>query len=523
MCLTKGVNNGTPKKGRSVSDEAARSFPRGLRCNGSTLLLCMVAGGRRSKVRAIPLARDTRNHNRIHNLVFDCSPCHTRLSVKERTCSPDTRVAPASQAKIIIVACRFPLAGFFLCDKIVGMQKNTSSFISTILAGALAGAVTSIVILHNPEKLGRFSVTPQNLDDAGKSSQFVATSNHEDAVVRAVKQAQPAVVSIVISKDVPIIERYYNDFFGGGFFSPFQFQVPQLRQNGTQKQEVGGGSGFLVSADGLIVTNKHVVSDEDAQYTVFLNDGSKHEAKLVARDPLNDIAVIKIDGNNFPFLQFADSGNLQVGQSVIAIGNALGEFKNTVSTGVVAGLSRSITAGDSSGQSEQLNEVIQTDAAINPGNSGGPLLNLSGQVIGVNVAIAQGSQNVGFALPANGIKSTVESVQKTGKISRAYIGVRYTQITPTLKDTNKLSVDYGALMVRGESADELAVIPGSPANKVGIVEGDIILEADGKKLEGDTTLSSIISKKQVGDTVRLKVLSKGDEKTVSVKLDEMKS
>lgn len=413
------------------------------------------------------------------------------------------------------------------------MQKNTS-FISTILAGALAGAITSIFILHYPDKLERFSVVPRSFNEGGSSpTSFVATSSHEDAVVRAVKQAQPAVVSIVISKDVPIIEQYYSngngsgdplsDFFGGGLFSPFRFQVPQLRQNGTQKQEVGGGSGFLVSEDGLIVTNKHVVSQEDAEYIVFLNDGSKHEAKLVARDPSNDIAVIKIDGHNLPFLQFADSGNLQVGQSVIAIGNALGEFKNTVSTGVVAGLSRSITAGDASGQSEQLNEVIQTDAAINPGNSGGPLLNLSGQVIGVNVAIAQGSQNVGFALPANGIQSTVESVQKTGKISRAYIGVRYTQITPALKDTNKLSVEYGALVVRGENPDELAVIPGSPANKAGIVEGDIILEADGKKLEGDTTLSSVISKKQVGDTVSLKVLSKGNEKIVSLKLEEMKN
>lgn len=401
---------------------------------------------------------------------------------------------------------------------------------TTILAGALAGAVTSIIILNNPEKLGRFSPSVPSIPSILQGPSFSASSSHEDAVVRTVKAAQPAVVSIVISKDVPIIERYYSDdsvnpfddFFGNGLFSPFRFRVPQLREKGTEKREIGGGSGFLVSMDGLIVTNKHVVSDEGAQYTVFLNDGRKHEAKLVARDPVNDIAVIKIDAKNLPFLEFADSSSLQVGQSVIAIGNALGEFQNTVSTGVVSGLARSITAGDALGQAEQLNEVVQTDAAINPGNSGGPLLNLSGRVIGVNVAIAQGSQNVGFALPANEVKRTVESVQKTGKISRPYIGVRYVQVTAALQDKNKLSVNYGALVIRGENPDELAVIPGSPANKAGIGEGDIILEADGKKLEGNTTLATVISKKQPGDTISLKILSKGEEKTVTVKLEELK-
>ncbi|OGY34074.1 MAG: hypothetical protein A3D99_02365 [Candidatus Andersenbacteria bacterium RIFCSPHIGHO2_12_FULL_45_11] len=408
------------------------------------------------------------------------------------------------------------------------MQQH--SLYTTILVGALAGAVTSIIILNNPDKLGRLAPRLPAGRQEASSINFTPSSSHEDAVVKTVKTVQPAVVSIVISKDVPVIERYYSNgnpdpfsqFFGNGLFSPFQFQTPQLRQNGTEKKEIGGGSGFLVSEDGLIVTNKHVVSEEGAEYTVFLNDGTKHEAKLVARDPANDIAVIKIDVKNLPYLQFADSSNLQVGQSVIAIGNALGEFKNTVSTGVVAGLSRSITAGDATGASEQLNEVIQTDAAINPGNSGGPLLNLSGRVIGVNVAIAQGSQNVGFALPANEVKNTVESVQKDGKITRAYIGVRYTQITPTIKETNKLDVEYGALVVRGETPEELAVVPGSPANKAGIVEGDIILEADGKKLEGTTTLTSAISKKKPGDSVSLKLLSKGEEKTVSVKLEELK-
>lgn len=341
----------------------------------------------------------------------------------------------------------------------------------------------------------------------------------ESYVVDAVKKANPAVVSIIITKDVPKYETYYDnqnpfsDIFGD------IFNIPQQRQNGTEKKEVGGGSGFLVTSNGLIVTNRHVVDDKTAEYTVFTNDGKKHDAKVVARDSVLDIAIIKIDGSDYTSLEFGDSDRLQVGQSVIAIGNALGEFKNTVSVGVVSGLSRSVTAGDGTGQSEFLDKVIQTDAAINPGNSGGPLLNLSGKVIGVNVAVAQGSQSIGFALPINSIKSVVESVKTTGKIVRPYIGIRYVAITPELKEKNNLSVDYGILVSKGATSSDLAVIPGSPANKAGIVENDIVLELDGKKLDEDQDFAQLIRQKQVGDTVTLKILSKGNEKTVQVKLE----
>lgn len=400
-------------------------------------------------------------------------------------------------------------------------MNNNSLFIN-IGAGALAGAIVSILILQNPN-FSKNIVTETNTP----RTQEIVNNDYEKTVIETVENVQKSVVSIVISKDVPIIEQSFpqgfdpfRDFFGNGSLSPFSFQIPQQEQRGTQRQDIGGGSGFLVSADGMIITNRHVVDQEEAEYTVFLNDGTKHSATVVARDQLNDIAVIKIDANNLPFLTFADSSTLKVGQTAIAIGNSLGELRNTVSTGVVSGLSRSITAGNGRGQSEQLNEVIQTDAAINPGNSGGPLLNLSGQVIGVNVAIAQGSQNVGFALPANDIKKVVESVQKTGKITRPYIGVRYTEITPAIKEANNLSVDYGVLVIRGDNPQDLAVIPGSPANKAGIVEGDIILEIDGKKLNENTSLAQSIGNKAPGDTVSLKILSKGEEKTVSIKLEE---
>lgn len=350
--------------------------------------------------------------------------------------------------------------------------------------------------------------------------------DQQSQVVNTVKKTNPAVVSIVITKEVPKYEVYVdpnqqsNPF--GNLFPGFMFNIPQYRQNGTEKKEIGGGSGFLISADGLIVTNKHVVNQTGVTYTVYTNDGNTRDATVVAKDPVLDIALIKISGSGYPYLTLGDSDGLEVGHTVIAIGNALAEFKNTVSVGVISGLSRSITAGDNSGKTELLDHVIQTDAAINPGNSGGPLLNLRGEVIGVNVAVAQGSQSIGFALPINSVKSAIESVKKTGKIVRPYLGVRYVAIDKNLKEKNQLSVDYGVLVKGGATADELAVIPGSPANKAGIVENDIILSVNGIKLDENNNLSSIIRQKKIGDTVTLRVLSRGFEKTVYVTLEAAK-
>ncbi|MFA5095074.1 MAG: trypsin-like peptidase domain-containing protein [Candidatus Paceibacterota bacterium] len=351
--------------------------------------------------------------------------------------------------------------------------------------------------------------------------------SQESFVVNAVKKTNPAVVSIIISKNVPKYEAYIdpnqqqNPF--GDLFPDFFFNIPQYRQNGTEKKDIGGGSGFFVSSDGLIVTNKHVVDQTGVEYTVFTNDGKKHTAKIVAKDPVLDIALLKVDGSNFPYLTLGNSDSLQIGQSVIAIGNALGEFRNTVSVGVISGLARSITAGDSlSGSMETLDHVIQTDAAINPGNSGGPLLDLSGNVVGVNVAIAQDSQNVAFALPINSVKSAVESVKTTGKIVRPYLGIRYVTINAEMKEKNNLSVDYGVLVKAGQNQNELAVIPGSPADKAGIVENDIILEVSGVKLDDETSLASLVRKKNIGDIITLKILHKGAEKTVQVTLEAAK-
>jgi serine protease Do len=345
-------------------------------------------------------------------------------------------------------------------------------------------------------------------------------------VADVVQRSAPAVVSIVITKDVPKLGSgspffRFGDPFDGDFFNFFG-QPRSSTPPQTEKREVGGGTGFFVSADGLIITNKHVVADEDAEYTVLLNSGKKYPAKVVSIDPTNDLAVVKIDGSGFPTIPLGDSSTLRLGDSVIAIGNALGEFRNTVSTGVVSGLSRSITAGGSALGTEQLSGVIQTDAAINPGNSGGPLLNYAGEVVGINTAVAQGAQNIGFAIPVNEAKQVITSVKKYGRIVRPFLGVRYIIITSDLAKEKSLPVDYGALIVRGETRTDLAVTPGSPADKAGLVENDIILEVGGEKITEDNPLVKAIARYGVGDRVPLKIMHRGDTKAVTVTLVERK-
>ncbi len=389
------------------------------------------------------------------------------------------------------------------------------AYTNVVRTSAITALITTIVV---SVAFWHLASTNPGMFNKTRPAGTHVTSQSENAVIDAVQAANPGVVAITISKNVPVYERSYQSVPGP--FGSF-YRVPQVKQNGTEQKEIGGGSGFIVSADGYIVTNKHVVSDSEAQYTVFTNDGKKYDAQVIGRDPVLDLAVIKIDGNNFPSLSFGDSDQVQVGQTAIAIGNALGEFRNTVSVGIISGLSRSITASDHQGSSESLDQLIQTDASINPGNSGGPLLNLSGEVIGVNVAQASGANSIGFALSANNVKNVVESVKKNGRIVRPYLGVRYTPITPELKQKNNLSVDYGAL-IGNNGPDEPAIVADSPASKAGLKEGDIILEVDGTKIDDSNSLSNLISKKNVGDKITLKIISDGAEKTITATLEESK-
>lgn len=352
---------------------------------------------------------------------------------------------------------------------------------------------------------------------------YKPVADYEQAVVDAVKKASPAVVAITISKNVPVIENCPDPLFNNlpPEFQQFFGNIPNTTPcttGKTQLQEVGGGSGFIVSADGLILTNKHVVADTKASYTVFTNDGKKYTAQVLARDPVQDLAVVKIDAQNLPIVTLGDSSALQLGQSAIAIGNALGEFRNTVSVGVISGLSRTITASGSN-SSETLQGVIQTDAAINPGNSGGPLLNLKGEVVGIDTAMASDAQNIGFALPINIAKRDINSVKTSGSIKVAYIGVRYVVITPDIVTQKKLSVDSGAL-VEADQQGNPAVVSGSPADKAGIKAGDVITAVNGKSLTADYTLSLATGEFNVGDIITLTILRSGKQMDLKVTLAE---
>ena len=350
---------------------------------------------------------------------------------------------------------------------------------------------------------------------AQKGTTYVAQTTQEDKIISAVKNVSPAVVSVIISKDLPVIEQYYTNPFG----DLFGIQIPQQRQVGTKKQEIGGGTGFIISADGMIVTNKHVVEDKEADYTVLTNDGKRYAAQVVAKDPIQDIAVIKIEkpDQQFKTVPLGDSAAVQIGQSVIAIGNALGEFKNTVSVGVISGLGRTITA--SGGETaETLDDVIQTDAAINKGNSGGPLLNLKGEVIGINSAIASDAQSVGFSIPINSVKRSIEQARTQGKIVYPFLGVSYTLVNDQVQKDNKLTVNYGAWIKSSDS--QAAIVSGSAAEKAGLKEGDIILEINNEKITTDNSLSKIILKYKPQDKVTLKILHEGKDKIVEVVLGE---
>lgn len=360
----------------------------------------------------------------------------------------------------------------------------------------------------------------ENLSNLPVSTESLTAEND---LVTMIERVNPAVVSVVVTKDVPIYEQYYEEFNPWGWFGE-GISIPRTRESGTEEREVGGGSGFIVSEEGLIVTNRHVVGDDEARYSILMNDGKTYAVEVLARDELLDIAVLKIsdlpNGTKLSYLSFGDSESLKLGQRVVAIGNALAEFRNSVSVGVVSGLARSIMATDDYGRVENLDQVIQTDAAINPGNSGGPLLNIKGEVVGVNVATSRGADNIGFALPAHIVKGVVESVKMNGKIVRPFLGVRYTMITTLLQEKNKLSVDYGALVIRGMNEGDLAVTPGSPADLAGLVENDIILSIDGEKLQGKD-LATVLRSKQIGATVKLLILHKGKEEEREVKLVEM--
>lgn len=344
-----------------------------------------------------------------------------------------------------------------------------------IILGILSIANKYSPLIHNLNGTGTTVETP------GEKVKIVT---EESVVINVVKKVGPSVVTIAAKSNLP--QSFRNN--------PFDFFENSPSQQSNEPENIG--SGFIITADGLIVTNKHVVSDTSLTYTVITNMNKKYNVQKIYRDPLNDIAIIKIDTTDkLIAVELGDSSNLQVGQLVIAIGTALGEFDNSVTTGVVSGLGRGITAGSAfEGYAERLDDVIQTDAAINPGNSGGPLLNSSGQVIGVNTAVSQSGENVGFVLPINVIKDSLKNFNQTGQFNRPYLGISYQMINRQTAIRNGIP----------EGAYVNNIIQGSAAEKAGVKDGDIITKMDGQKLQsGKTEPAQIISKKKVGDTIKL--------------------
>lgn len=338
-------------------------------------------------------------------------------------------------------------------------------------------------------------------------------------ITKTIKKVMPAVVSIVIAKSLEQIEKDIPPEmmipFGGNL------EIPEESIDARGMVKIGGGSGSIVDPNGVILTNRHVVLDPNAEYTIILDDGRKFKAEVMARDPIDDVAILKIDAKKLPTVELGNSSKIELGDSVIAIGNALGLFKNTVSAGIISGLSRSIRAATDPLHIQELRGLIQTDAAINPGNSGGPLVNLNGEAIGINTAIVFGAQNLGFAIPINAAERDLEDMRIHGRIRRPLLGVRYVTITDDLKDKMKLPVDYGALVV-GQRPHAAAIVPDSPAHKAGLHEKDIILECNGAKITPDKTIQDFLETMNVGDEMNLKVLRGKKEVGMKVVLAERK-
>jgi serine protease Do len=331
----------------------------------------------------------------------------------------------------------------------------------------------------------------------------VKVVTQEEVTISDVKEVGPSVVT-VMAKSVQT---------GTMQLGPFQM----FGVEGEEEESVSIGSGFIVSSDGLIVTNKHVVSEIGIKYQVSTSNNKIYDVRNIYRDPLNDIAILKINsednkGNILKAVRMGDSSKLEVGQFVVAIGTALGEFKNTVTTGVISGLGRGITAGSVyQGYVEKLDNVIQTDAAINPGNSGGPLVNSVGEVIAVNTAVSAEGQNIGFALPINSVKESINNFNKGGQFNRPYLGVSYSMIEKDIALQN--NVPQGAFVSR--------IIEESPAQAAGLKPGDIITEFDGKKLNEENELADLIANKKPQDKVKIKVYR--DEKTLELNVTLMAS
>ena len=386
--------------------------------------------------------------------------------------------------------------------------------IAVFLVSFIAGGAAGAIVTGMNQRLGGavFGAT-----GAGSSAGTREVVQEESAVISVVEKVSPAVVSVVIYKKLGSLFNRTGPLLSDPFL--FGFNAPALRDDGALRP-VGGGSGFILRADGLVVTNRHVVDDANASYRVVLTDGREFDAEVKAKDEILDFALLKINATDLPTVSLGDSDAIKIGQSVVAIGNVLSEFANTVTSGVVSGVNRRVVAGDGR-RSEVIEEAIQTDAAINPGNSGGPLVNLRGEVIGINTAVSQEGQSVGFATPINAVKSLITSFETHGRFVRPWLGVRYVMLNAVLAEAEKLTVKEGAYIVPRASKDrESGVVPDGPAAKAGFQEGDVIVEVAGKPINERRSLSHAIAEFQPGAEVEVRVVRAGKVLTMKVVLAE---
>lgn len=377
-----------------------------------------------------------------------------------------------------------------------------------ILASFFAGAMADRIFVVKPVdyfsgKLG-LPVAQNRLRQAvGQNqakSQLGTLLAEKSSVADVAEVASEAVVTVSIRQKEQVFENLNPFGLGFGFFGLSQGKIEEVQRD--------IGTGFVIDDEGLIVTNKHVVAQPGAEYDVIDREGKEYSVTEIYRDPSNDLAIVKAEDFSVEALPLGDSGQLRVGQDVIAIGTALGEFRHTVTTGVVSGLGRGIEAVDPQARAaESLEGLIQTDAAINPGNSGGPLLDRSGRVIGVNVAVSAGAENIGFALPINLVKASLENFAETGSFERPFLGVSYRTISEKAALFNE--VPQGAYLVK--------IVVGSAADKADLQLGDIVTELAGQLLK-DKDLAAVINQQQIGDKVKIKYWRDGEEKTITVKL-----
>lgn len=372
-------------------------------------------------------------------------------------------------------------------------NQNTidAKFMFLVLVSIISGFFGGYLSTRNNTTFNASRVTREVVDSEGNLINTIA------------KDVSPSVVSVdVTGKSVSQ--------------NPFGY--------GRETESRSAGTGFIISRDGLILTNRHVVPSGTSEVKVTLSDGSEFTADVVGKtndsDPL-DIAFLKIKDLGDTKLtpaNLGDSDKMEVGDKVVAIGNALGEFQNTVTSGIISGFGRDIKASDGQG-SESLQNLFQTDAAINSGNSGGPLVNSASEVIGINVATA-GVDNISFAIPINDVKTLVDTVIQTGKLERPYLGVRY--VTLNEQAAEQLNIDQieGAYIPRGTSQNP-SIIKDSPADKAGLLPGDVITEINGKKLDEKTTLVTVLGSSRVGDSVEIKVVRKGENKTINATLEAL--